>query len=53
MSTLEQNPVGYASSGVLSHVAGMSGKLMLMHGMMDENVHFRHTARLVRSFCFA
>jgi hypothetical protein len=33
---------------VLSHVAGMSGKLMLMHGMMDENVHFRHTARLVR-----
>ena len=23
------------------------GKMMLVHGMLDENVHFRHTARLV------
>ena len=22
------------------------GALMLVHGMIDENVHFRHTARL-------
>lgn len=47
MSTPEQNVAGYATSSVLAHVGNMRGKLMLIHGMMDENVHFRHTARLV------
>ena len=26
---------------------GLTGALLLVHGMIDENVHFRHTARLV------
>ena len=25
----------------------LDGKLMLVHGMIDENVHFRHTARFM------
>jgi len=25
----------------------MKGKLMLVHGLIDENVHFRHTARFL------
>jgi hypothetical protein len=25
----------------------MRGKLMIVHGLIDENVHFRHTARLI------
>ena len=31
----------------MAHVPTMRGRLMLVHGMIDENVHFRHTARLV------
>jgi len=37
----------YKRSSVCSHVEAMQGKLMLVHGLIDENVHFRHTARLV------
>jgi dipeptidyl-peptidase-4 len=27
----------------------MRGKLLLVHGLIDENVHFRHTARLINA----
>ncbi len=41
------NPDGYARAAVLAHVADLAGKLLLVHGLVDENVHFRHTARLL------
>lgn len=47
MGTPAANPHGYERSSVLSHVGTMSGPVMLIHGLLDENVHFRHTARLV------
>jgi dipeptidyl-peptidase 4 len=47
MGTPHGNPDGYRSSSVLSHVENIRGELMLVHGLIDENVHFRHTARLV------
>ena len=47
MGTPQSNPEGYFDSAVLSHVARLQGKLLLVHGMVDENVHFRHTARLI------
>lgn len=47
MSTPQQNPTGYDVSSVMNHVHKMEGKLMLIHGLIDENVHFRHTARLI------
>ena len=47
MGTPDTNPVGYADSSVMSHVHRMKGSLMLVHGLIDENVHFRHTARLI------
>ena len=46
MGTPESNPAGYKSSAVLTHAGGISGNLMVVHGLIDENVHFRHTARL-------
>lgn len=49
MGTPEANPAGYAAGSVMSHVGGMAGKLMLVHGLIDENVHFRHTARLINA----
>lgn len=47
MGTPASNPAGYASSSVLTHVANISGALMIVHGLIDENVHFRHAARLI------
>ena len=49
MGTPLTNKKGYENSCVMSHVSKMTGKLMIIHGMIDENVHFRHTARLINS----
>jgi dipeptidyl-peptidase-4 len=47
MGLPSDNPNGYRESSVLDHVVNMRGKLLLVHGLMDENVHFRHSARLI------
>ncbi len=47
------NPDGYADSSVMRHVGNMRGKLMIVHGLIDENVHFRHTARLINALIAA
>ena len=47
MGTPQSNPEGYFDSSVLNHVEKLRGKLLLVHGMTDENVQFRHTARLI------
>jgi dipeptidyl-peptidase-4 len=46
MGTPESNPEGYRASSVLTRVATLHGALLIIHGMLDENVHFRHSARL-------
>ncbi len=53
MGTPENNSKGYAESSVLNGVDRLRGKLFLIHGMIDENVHFRHTARLVTALIAA
>jgi dipeptidyl-peptidase-4 len=47
MGTPTENPAGYQRASALAHAAQLEGKLLLVHGLVDENVHFRHTARLV------
>ncbi len=49
MGTPQTNPGGYVASSVMTYVDQIQGKLMLVHGLIDENVHFRHTARLVNA----
>lgn len=50
MGLPEENAAGYDRSSVMTHVDGMrQGRLMLVHGMIDENVHFRHTTRLINA----
>jgi dipeptidyl-peptidase-4 len=49
MGTPETNPRGYERSSVLTHAEGIAGRLLLVHGLIDENVHFRHTARLINA----
>ena len=53
MGSPQSNPQGYAASSVMAHVDRLSGKLLLIHGLIDENVHFRHTARLVNALIHA
>ncbi len=53
MGTPQENPDGYRESSVLSHVERLEGKLLLVHGGIDENVHFRHTARLITALTAA
>ena len=47
LGTPQSNPAGYDESSVLARVDRLAGKLLIVHGMVDENVHFRHTARLM------
>ena len=49
MGTPASNPGGYKISSVMEHVGGIRGSLLLVHGLIDENVHFRHTARLINA----
>ncbi len=37
------NPQGYYCANLANYVDNLNGKLMIIHGMMDENVHFRNT----------
>ncbi|MBX2803871.1 MAG: S9 family peptidase [Myxococcales bacterium] len=47
MGLPSENAHGYEVSSVMHHIESMRGDLMLVHGMLDENVHFRHTAQLI------
>jgi dipeptidyl-peptidase-4 len=49
MGTPADNPEGYRASSLMTHAARLEGKLLLVHGMIDENVHFRHSARLMQA----
>ncbi len=53
MGLPQDNDKGYEDSAVMTHVAGIEGDLMLVHGLIDENVHFRHTARLINGLIAA
>lgn len=53
MGLPQDNPQGYARSSVMAHVEGIRGKLLLVHGLIDENVHFRHSARLINALIAA
>lgn len=53
MMTPEANPEGYEASDLTKLAGNLRGKLLLMHGMMDENVHFENTARMIEAFIAA
>jgi dipeptidyl-peptidase-4 len=44
----EVNAAGYAESSVLPYAKGLGGKLLVMHGMADDNVLFLHSTKLFR-----
>ncbi|MEO8510802.1 MAG: DPP IV N-terminal domain-containing protein [Chloroflexota bacterium] len=42
-------PDAYRASGLAPAAAPLRGRLLIIHGIIDENVHLRHTARLLAS----
>jgi len=53
LGTPEENQAGYRRSSALTHAAAVRGDLLLIHGTIDENVHLRHSERLVQAFTAA
>ena len=49
MGTPRDNPQGYRAASVLPLAGSLRNPLLIIHGMSDENVHFRHTARLLNA----
>jgi dipeptidyl-peptidase-4 len=47
MGTPAENPTGYAETELAHLAPHLAGKLLVLHALMDENVHFDHTAHLI------
>jgi dipeptidyl-peptidase-4 len=47
MSLPELNKKGYDEASVLAHAKNIKGKLLLVHGTGDDNVHFQNSVKLV------
>jgi dipeptidyl-peptidase-4 len=43
MGTPQNNPEGYKKSAPLAAAKDLNGKLLLVHGMIDDNVHMQNT----------
>ena len=43
MQTPQNNPEGYRKSSPVHFAKDLSGKLLLIHGMIDDNVHMQNT----------
>jgi dipeptidyl aminopeptidase/acylaminoacyl peptidase len=48
MNTPQENPDGYDASSVVKAAKNLHGKLLIVHGLMDDNVHLQNTAQLVQ-----
>ncbi|HNR99053.1 MAG TPA: DPP IV N-terminal domain-containing protein [Planctomycetota bacterium] len=49
MGTPQDNPDGYAAASVVAAAANLHGRLLIMHGGLDDNVHAQHATRLVHA----
>jgi dipeptidyl aminopeptidase/acylaminoacyl peptidase len=49
MNTPQENPDGYERTSVVKAAAKLHGRLLLIHGMVDDNVHVQNTLQFVRA----
>jgi len=47
MLTGKENPEGYAKSSCVAAAKNLHGQLLIVHGMMDDNVHMQNSVQLV------
>lgn len=50
LQTPQSNAAGYERSAVFAHADALKGKLLLVHGMADDNVLFTHSTMLMQAF---
>jgi dipeptidyl-peptidase-4 len=46
MGTPADNKAGYDASDVAAYAKNLEGRLLVIHALMDENVHFQNSAHL-------
>lgn len=47
MRTPKENPEGYAEGNVINYVDSLKGKLLIVHGSADDNVHFQNSMEFI------
>jgi dipeptidyl-peptidase-4 len=47
MRTPQENTTGYDENSPMQYTDNLKGKLLLIHGMADDNVHFQNSAMLI------
>jgi dipeptidyl-peptidase-4 len=48
MNTPQENPDGYNATSVVKAARNLHGKLLLLHGLMDDNVHVQNSVQFVQ-----
>ena len=49
MDVPQANPEGYAKTSVVEAAKNLHGRLLLLHGMMDDNVHLQNATQFVNA----
>jgi dipeptidyl aminopeptidase/acylaminoacyl peptidase len=49
MDTPQRNPEGYERTSVVAAAKNLHGRLLVLHGVMDDNVHFQNSLQLVQA----
>jgi len=47
MQTPAHNPEGYDAASVAQAAARLHGRLLIVHGLLDDNVHFQNAAQVI------
>jgi len=49
MNTPQENPKGYDDTSVVKAAKNLHGKLLLVHGLIDDNVHAQNSLQLIEA----
>ncbi|MBC5993438.1 S9 family peptidase [Pontibacter cellulosilyticus] len=49
MDTPEQNPEGYKAASLLNYVSNLKGKLLMIHGTVDDVVVWQHSLQYIKT----
>jgi dipeptidyl aminopeptidase/acylaminoacyl peptidase len=49
MNTPQENSQGYEATSVVKAAKNVQGKLLILHGIMDDNVHMQNSAQLINA----
>jgi dipeptidyl-peptidase-4 len=49
MLTPQNNAAGYDETSPIRAAANLQGKLLIMHGAIDDNVHFQNTVQFINA----